>query len=332
MLCPLFHFFFPTHKSSIAWVDGVTPWVGLKGKVDELQADLHQRDEESTVPGPIPNTTRVVRKKPFYAAEVIMKGIELRAMLAIFSEPMKQNADMTAPPQRSNYRKHSGLPVTSPSSIWYDLDDFVELNWSLPKNPPQLHLVPLAGCPHFTYFKRNEALSGSPQTSKFGSEHSHNCLLGKEPCKIVHNNCQEIFLTSVLEAVPKTQIALANARVMELRKLVDKKTEEKGTKVCFLVFHGLLTTKRFYQGPTTRSVMKMVDLLEEYVNILKEVEIKPESAREKVAQSYHMPADIVSLEEWAEFDNVYQIHCPSISMDSAVRDVRICHCLLPIPF
>lgn len=69
--------------------------------------------------------------------------------------------------------------------------------------------------------------------------------------------------------------------------------------------------------------MKMVALLEEYVNILKEVEIKPESAREKVAQSYHMPADIVSSDEWAEFDNVYQIHCPSISMDSAVRDVRI---------
>uniref|UniRef100_A0A8H7Y1A7 Uncharacterized protein n=1 Tax=Psilocybe cubensis TaxID=181762 RepID=A0A8H7Y1A7_PSICU len=267
------------------WVDGVTPWVGLKGKIDELQADLHQRDEESTTTGPISNTTRVDRKKPFYAAEVIMRGIELRAMLAIFSEPMKQNTDMTAPPQRSNYRKHTTLPITPPSSIWYDLDDFVELNWSLPTDPPQLHLLPLAGCPHFTYFKRNEALSGSPQTSKFGSEHSHNCLLGKEP------------------SVPKTQIALANARVMELKSLI---SENKGSK-----------------GTRTRSVMKMVALLEEYVNILKEVEIRPESAREKVAQSYHMPADIVSSEEWAEFDNVYQIHCPSISMDSAVRDIMM---------
>lgn len=67
--------------------------------------------------------------------------------------------------------------------------------------------------------------------------------------------------------------------------------------------------------------MKMVTLLEEYINVLKEVEIKPESAQEKASESYHIPAEIVSSEEWAEFDNVYQIHCPSIFMDSAVRDV-----------
>lgn len=167
----------------IAWVDGVVPWVGLKGKVDEFQADLHQREEESIVPGPIPNTTRLVRRKPFYAAEVIMKGLELRAMLATFPEPLKQKADITAPPQRSNYRKHTDLPVTSSKSIWYDMNDFIELGWSSTVDPI-VHLLPLVTCPHFTYFKKNAALSGAlPQASKFGSEHSHTCLLGKEPCK-----------------------------------------------------------------------------------------------------------------------------------------------------
>jgi hypothetical protein len=167
-------------------VDGVIPWVGVKGKVDEFQADMHQREEESTVPGPIPNTTRTIRRKPIYAAEVNLKGIDLRALLATFEEPLKRTVGMTAPPQRSNYRRHDNLPAVSSRSLWHDLDDFVELDWT-PTNNPILHLLPAASCPHFTYFKQNSALSmNHPQTSKFGSEHSHSCLLGQEPCTLYY--------------------------------------------------------------------------------------------------------------------------------------------------
>ncbi|KAF8974465.1 golgi-body localization protein domain-containing protein [Flammula alnicola] len=271
------------------WVDGITPWVGLKGKIDELQVDMHQREEESTVPGPVPDTTRVMRKKPFYAAEVIMKGLELRAMLATFLEPMKQNVEMTAPPQRSNYRKHANLPTTSSTSVWHDLDDFVELDWSPPVHPT-LHLLPLAACPHFTYFKRNETLSGSQQSSKFGSEHSHICLLGKEP------------------SVPKTQINIASARAKELRKMISGETEFQTRKASL----------------DKKALRKMVTLLEEYIAVLKEVEIKPDTAsQQNSAQNHYMPSDIVSSDEWAQFDNVYQIHCPSIFMDSAIRDIMM---------
>ena len=118
---------------------------------------IHQRDEESTAPGPIPNTTRTIRRKPIYAAEVYLKGLDLRALLATFDEPLKRTVGMTAPPQRSNYRRHD-LPVVSSQSLWHDLDDFVELDWA-PKNEPILHLLPVASCPHFTYFKQNSALS-----------------------------------------------------------------------------------------------------------------------------------------------------------------------------
>lgn len=163
-------------------MDGVVPWVGVKGKIDEFQADMHQREEESTVPGPIPDTTRTTRRKPFYAAEVSLKGLQLRALLAVFVEPSKRTTEITAPPQRSNYRQHANLPIISSQSLWYDMNDFVELDWA-PEDPPTLHLLPVVSCPHFTYFKRNSALSAiNPQTSKFGLEHSHPCMLGREPC------------------------------------------------------------------------------------------------------------------------------------------------------
>ncbi|KAF9485263.1 hypothetical protein BDN70DRAFT_871269 [Pholiota conissans] len=271
------------------WVDGVTPWVGLKGKVDELQVDMHQREEESIVPGPVPNTTRILRRKPFYAAEVIMKGLELRALLAIFQEPMKQNIDMTAPSQKSNYRKHTDLPITPPSSIWYDLGDFQELDWS-PPDHCTLHLLPLAACPHFTYFKRNETLSGSHQASKFGSEHSHMCLLGKEP------------------SIPKTQMNLALARVAELKDDLAKENISQPAKT----------------SSEKRALTKMISLLDDYISVLREVEIRPENASQRdAAGNYYIPSDIVSSDEWAEFDNVYQIHCPSIFMDSATRDIMM---------
>lgn len=315
----------PVYLQFLAWVDGVTPWVGIKGRVEEFQADMHQREEESTAAGPIPNTTRVIRRKPFYAAEVIMKGIELRAMLATFSEPLKQDVQITASAQKSNYRKHVDLPITTSTSTWYDLEDFVEFDW-LSSSSPILHLLPLATFPNFTYFKRNSSLPGIfPQTSKFGSEHSHICLLGTEPCKL---SCISVLpILDILLAVPQTQISLASARATELNKSLQSEATPKGHKgltVSTLCKH-ILDLCLIQSKPSSRSsVKKMLALLEEYIAALKESEIRPDDPQTKESQTYYMPTDIVSPDEWAEFDNVYQIHCPSVFMDSAVRDV----CLL----
>jgi len=318
---------FPTNQlmTFLAWVDGVTPWVGVKGRVEEFQADMHQREEESTTAGPIPNTTRVVRRKPFYAAEVVMKGIELQAMLATFSEPLKQDVQITASTQRNNYRKHADLPITTSTSTWYDLEDFVELDW-LSSGPPVLHLLPLATLPHFTYFKRNSSLPGVfPQTSKFGSEDSHICLLGKEPCKL--SRMSVLPLLDILVAVPQTQISLASARATELKKSLQSEATPRGQKgltVSMLGKHFLDLCLIQFKPSSRLSVKKMLALLEEYIAVLRETEVRLDDPQTKEPQVYHMPTDIVSPDEWAEFDNVYQIHCPSVFMDSAVRDV----CLL----
>jgi hypothetical protein len=161
------------------------PWIGVKGMIDEFQVDMHQRDEESTVPGLFPDTSKVIRRKPLYAAEVVLKGLELRALLATFEEALRKDVQMIAPPQRSNYMAHQDLPLTDSASPWSDKDDFVETDWS-PSTTPKLHLLPVVSCPHFTYFKRNSAAPGNAtEASKFGIEQSHTCLLGKEPCMCI---------------------------------------------------------------------------------------------------------------------------------------------------
>lgn len=63
----------------------------------------------------------------------------------------------------------------------------------------------------------------------------------------------------------------------------------------------------------------MINLLEEYIQRLRNVD----EATVHDSGDYQMPFDTVSASEWAEFDNVYQIHCPKIFLDSAVRDVSL---------
>lgn len=267
------------------WVDGVTSWVGVKGMVDEFHVDMHQREEETTVPGPIPGTTRVLRHKPFYAAEVVLKGLDLRALVATFPDVLKKDVPIAAPPQRSNYRKHENLPTTSPTSPWHDPNDFVELGWRSSARPV-LNLLPVATIPRFAYFKRISSTHNRGLTNKFGSEHSHICLLDQEP------------------SVPKVQILLASARAAELRSLIRKATQRSLGRVPF----------------DQRTAEKMVALLEDYVTVLQNFDSgKGDNATD--SQAYFLPSEMTSSAEVAEFENVYQIHCPSIFLESAIRDI-----------
>ncbi|KAG6911191.1 hypothetical protein DXG01_003058 [Tephrocybe rancida] len=272
-------------ESRETWADGVTPWIGVKGMIEELQADMHQRDEETVVPGAL--SDKVLRRKPVYAAEVSLKGLDLRALLAIFKEPLRQEVEMVAPPQRSNYRAHKHLPTTPSASVWYDSSDFVETDWS-PSAEPKLNLLPVVTCPQFTYFKKNSILPhNSTLLSKFGSEGSHSCLLGKS------------------FSVPRVQIDIAEARIRELRRLIKNKRPSAS-------------------GEKSRVLLeKMVTLLEEYVVLLREAESGSQQSQHS-DKAYLMPAYTVSPDEWAEFESVYHIHCPKILMDSATRDYYYC--------
>lgn len=68
----------------------------------------------------------------------------------------------------------------------------------------------------------------------------------------------------------------------------------------------------------------MMSLLEDYVTFLR-AEPRSEETSKEATQSYLMPSHTVSPAEWAEFENVYTIHCPKIYMDSAIRDVCCFH-------
>ncbi|KAJ7276501.1 golgi-body localization protein domain-containing protein [Mycena haematopus] len=262
------------------WADGVTPWIGVKGIIEEFQVDMHQREEEINVPGLLPNSTKVVRKKPFSAVELVLKGLDLRAMLATFDDPLKIDVGVSSSPQRSNYRTCTDLPPTPADSEWMDEDDFIELDWT-PPSTPSPHFLPVATCPRFTYFRRGAVTD----TTKFGLEKSHTCYLGKEP------------------SVLRVQIDLATDRIAELQGTI-RDRQLNGAKA----------------DADLQTMAKMLVLLEDYIALLQQTEAGSKPTGDTKGHSYHIPADTLSEAEWAEFDNVYQIHCPKIFLDSAIRD------------
>ena len=175
-------------NSQDAWTDGVTPYVGVKALINHFQADMHQRDTETcekTVGG-----TKIVHHKPFYAIEAVLKGLDLRAMLGVFSDPLKQAAPADSSPlMSSNYRTRNDLQSSDLNSTWVDMDDFAVDEQEV-SSDPDIYLLPAASCPRFTYFKRPDEydLDGPEQPSarsKFGSENTHVCFLGKEPCRLL---------------------------------------------------------------------------------------------------------------------------------------------------
>lgn len=122
-------------------------------------------------------------------------------------------------------------------------------------------------------------------------------------------------------AIPKVQILLASARAAELRALIKKATQKgRGIAVsrCPPLGHGqsLSPSKSFDQ----RTAEKMIILLEDYVAALQGVE-RGQVPTSPESDNYFIPSEVVSSTELAEFENVYTLHCPSLFLDSTIRDV-----------
>jgi hypothetical protein len=222
-------------QSKDAWTDGVTPIVGVKAMIGHFTADLHQRAQETTIT--TAKGVKTIIHKKFYAVEVVLVDTEMRALLAIFSDPLKLRVPLESSHTENTYRTREDIPTIDMSSPWADLDDFKDPGWDQP-NTPKLHALPMVTCPRFTYFKRRSASASQDEieSTKFGEEDSHVCFLGKEPCTFVLLRGSVFFSLGVI-AVPKVQMGIVSKRIDELRDQLGNGTDQHalpslGAEVC----------------------------------------------------------------------------------------------------
>lgn len=117
------------------------------------------------------------------------------------------------------------------------------------------------------------------------------------------------ILTLLFTAASEVQVALASARISTLKETGDSNTNKK-VKLEFTRELSYIDAQCLHP--------KMIALLEQYVSHLKAPGHK---GGQHMSHQYEIPSDLLSPEERVEFDNVYQIHCPKIVIDSAIRDV-----------
>lgn len=135
--------------------------------------------------------------------------------------------------------------------------------------------------------------------------------------------------------MPQVQISLASERVDELRRELESfvpadhgrghsANDHANQVAVFCVFFAvryiLKWTMHLQGNDDVRALNKKISLLGDYISHLEEVDVSTDAHASK-DQTYYMPSDTVSPDEWSEFDNVYQIHCPRIFMNNAIRDV-----------
>ncbi|KAL5488078.1 FMP27 [Sanghuangporus weigelae] len=281
-----------------SWSEGITHCVGIKALVKSFEADMHQREQEAIVPGVVPNRPKKIRHKPFYAAEVKLTDLQLCAILATFTDPSKRLLDLQGVPKESKYKDVRPDDANDRlRDFWFDMDDFVEIDWEPMEDDPPAYIFPVASCPRFTYFKRTSKQphrSSTVESSRFGNEDSHVCLMGKE------------------ESVHSLQADIMCKRVSELREHLAS------------LEHSANEGHSSDSKSKAEQIQKKIHQLERHIVQLQEVEtaeMSPHYERTGEFAKYLMPSDISFPADWTEFDNVYQAHCPKFSLCNSTRDI-----------
>lgn len=224
LLSPLFLSHVYKHKEAEEYsssTDEVAA-TGLKVRLDSFILDLHQRREEfnSEVKGLNKNVKTSGMR--IYQTLLDLVSADIRAVSASITGTSEEAVRNASPSKLADLRKPSRPVDISAFNIpdndfsWVDIDDFVEVDWTLPENSdPQTRILPLAYAPRFTYRRQtdhNNTISGDVnRQSPFGSEPTHDCHI------FTRSDSREIQLGLI-----KSRLEAIESIIAEHQRLTDE--------------------------------------------------------------------------------------------------------------
>lgn len=172
---------------------GKTPFLGVKAYIGEFHFDAHQRRQERRVGHEKLGRTQIVAHKPFYAVSLCAKDVVAKGVSAIFEDSRQSSASATASHDMATFISVSELPEDQ--AKWYNFADYIDVDRTPIDHNPKFRLTDIADCPQASYAMRTRARQIDPweqemtydksapdvETTKFGHEETHVCMLGKEP-------------------------------------------------------------------------------------------------------------------------------------------------------
>ena len=188
--------FYP-QMSKADWTTGRDTALGVKAHIQHFQAYLHQREQTKIVRKEALGRMGTIKHKPFYAADVILEAMELRAISTVFESQSKAFLEKIATHMGDVPEPDGQLVEDLPhdEAPWYNGDDYVDTDGRPADQNPRFEMHELGFCPQFHYSRWLPALKLRPdviekmkkghwfgtdlEASKFGKEPSHQCLLGE---------------------------------------------------------------------------------------------------------------------------------------------------------
>lgn len=159
-------------------------FTGLKGRFDSLKIDLHQKRVKLTHTNQKLNKSKPVWKFKMSRGEIDCAEADIRILSTLFDQEAVKEILSTG--LDDILEDESSRPI-SPQDVeylresdWYDYEDYIDLN-QVPLGsslPLKLEAIPLLYSPRISYFRKIND-DGYVLAYPFGTEESHNCLIGK---------------------------------------------------------------------------------------------------------------------------------------------------------
>lgn len=287
--------------SSQEWATGIESTVGVKLHIARFQADLHQREQFQIRRSDALGVTTPTHKA-FYAGEVILTDIKVKAIRAVFDSPAGQpfkSADHSTESPTWCRGTHA-KKLQGHDADWFHVDDYVDTDVRPVDDNPLVELHTYLSAPLCRYSRYIPALRVSSEViaklkagkldvtetfaSKFGRELSHKCLLSEAP---------------VLEEFTNH---LVNERIASLRKIRDSAANPQ-------------------ERVEMEERIKILEDSQEGMHFRMQTPEYPIDRKNSV--DGFDAREGMSEREGAGYENVFHIHSPRLSIDNNTRNILL---------
>ena len=345
LLSPLFLSHIYKHKEAeeFANSDDEVAATGLKARLDSFMLDIHQRREQfkSEVKGL--NKSVQTTGMRINQALLDLLSTDIRAVSATISGTSTEAIKTASASRLAEFQNSSRAVDLSSFTIpdndlsWIDVDDFVEIDWTLPEDAdPKTRILPLTYAPRFTYRRNTDHqtnISGDRnRESNFGNEPTHVCysVAGGDPHDVQISLLKQ-RIDKIDQFISEHGRTVGEYELLMVRETSDK--EKLQAKLHELRQHSaVLDAKKDFLINLLTDVQERRNASEDYV-----ATDEPESFRDtrqilrktRTNESFtgrNISELIKSSSEGdnvVEFNNRFIVHNPHIKWTNSLRDIML---------
>lgn len=306
-------------------------FTGLKGKVNSLRIDLHQKRVKLTHTDEKLNKSKPVWKFKMSSGEIDCSESDVRILSTIFDQSDVE--EMVASRLGIHHNSSGAIPISLADvsqlkeSEWYDFEDYVDLDQVSLKSalPLKLEALPLLYSPRISYFRKMND-DGYVVPYPFGDEESHSCMIGKNHPERTQERLARQRAIEIEEDIRKIKELLEEIKVVggtSDAAYIDLDARLHNLKHRLHIIHLILSDLKLservpsiYSFDGSESSLSSDD--RDFAE-LESYETRPSLLRTNTIQSFRSMRKASTLQEDSTYDNRFIVHNIQLKVNRSVR-------------